>query len=315
MNKYKVIYIVVLIVLFGASTAQGYWIWTPKSGKWENPKHAVQANPEAQYEQAQKFFETGDYKNAIREFRKLIKRYSQSTYAPRAQFQIGGSFEGLDNYYNAFRAYQKVIDIYPYNELVDSVIESQYNIGLMFAEGKRAKLAGLRILPAKDKAIEILTQVVENAPYGKYADKAQYRIGEILKEEERFSEAGDAFSKVVYEHTQSELAEKAKYQLAFCYLKGSRSADYDKSGIEEAIKQFKSYLRKYPNGELAGDAQAALTELEDRKALADYETGKFYQRIKKYASARIYYQGIISEYPNSNYAQESKTRLEEMEGK
>ena len=54
------------------ATSLAYWVWTPKTGKWINPKYAVKDTPKQQMEWAMGFYEAGEYKRAISEFQKLI---------------------------------------------------------------------------------------------------------------------------------------------------------------------------------------------------------------------------------------------------
>ena len=185
MKKRVIITVSIVISLFTCQMPVfAYWIWTPKTGKFVNPKYAVKDTPDAQLDWAIGFHDAGDNKRAISEFQKLIEHYPNSVHAPLAQYYIGRSYEEIEDYYEAFRAYQKTIEKYPYSERVDEIIERQYKIGSMFFEGQKAKIMGMKILPAMDKAVEILLKVVENAPYGKYADMAQYKLGEAYKKQE-----------------------------------------------------------------------------------------------------------------------------------
>ena len=70
----------VLAVLLPASSF-GYWVWTPKTGKWVNPKYAVKDTPKEQMEWAMWFYESGEYKRAISELEKLIENYPNSIFS------------------------------------------------------------------------------------------------------------------------------------------------------------------------------------------------------------------------------------------
>ena len=82
-----------------AGPAFGYWIWTPESGKWENPKYAAKDTPEDQMAYAKKIYDGKNSKDALKEFKKLLKYYPLSKEAPTAQYYVGRIMEDLDNFY------------------------------------------------------------------------------------------------------------------------------------------------------------------------------------------------------------------------
>ena len=86
-----------------------YWVWTPKTGEWINPKYAVKDTPKEQMDWAMGFYDAGEHKKAISEFEKLIKNYPNSVYCPSAQYYIGRSYEEKEDYYQAYLSYQKTI--------------------------------------------------------------------------------------------------------------------------------------------------------------------------------------------------------------
>ncbi len=116
MRKFFIVFSVFfsLFFIFVESTG-AVWIWTPKTKKWENPKYAVKDTPKLQFELAMSFFNAGNYKRAQAEFRRLLKAYPNSEFAPEAQFYVGLCYQNQEQYYEAFSAYQRVIETYPYS--------------------------------------------------------------------------------------------------------------------------------------------------------------------------------------------------------
>ncbi|MEI8176079.1 MAG: tetratricopeptide repeat protein [Candidatus Omnitrophota bacterium] len=305
----------VALVWFAAAAplCHAYWIWTPKSKTWINPKYAPKGTVREQYDYAMQGFLAKDYSKAIGEFKKMIKAFPQSELAPDAQYYIGRSYEERREYYAAFLAYQKVIDVYPRSELTDEIIERQYRIGNLFLSGQKEKLLGVAILPATDKALEILDKVVSNSPYGKYADVAQFKIGECYKKNSQYKEAADAFGKIVSDYPKSLLFEQAKYEVAQCTYKMSLKAHYDQEPTEEAIKEFKEFVAVQDKAGSIKDAQEALTRLQEKKAESLYETAFFYEKRGRSESAVIYYKEITETYPKTSWAKKAFGRMIELE--
>jgi outer membrane assembly lipoprotein YfiO len=303
----------VCLLLADLSVAQAYWIWTPQSKRWLNPKYAPKDTPREQYDYGMQFYLAKDYSKAISEFKKLIKAYPQSELAPDAQYYIGRSYEERREYYAAFLAYQKVIDIYPRSELTEEILERQYRIGNLYFTGKKEKLFGVAIISTIDKALEIFDKVVTNSPYGKYADLAQFKIGECYKKDGQFKEAAEAFGKLVSNYPKSLLYEQAKYEAAYCTYKMSLKPNYDQEPTEEAIKEFEDFVKTKDQDRAIKDAQEALIRLQEKKAESLYNTASFYERSKHYGSAVIYYKEIVDTYPNTSFAKKAFGKITELE--
>lgn len=304
---------VIAIVLFvlGAyfSPACAYWIWTPKSGKWVNPKSAVKPTPKEQFDFAKNLYDIKNYEEAKREFRKLLKAYPKSKEAAESQYYLGRIEEDRGNIYEAYQAYQRVIDKYPFSERIQEIIEREYKIGEAFMAGEKRKALGLT-LPIENPAIEIFTKVIENSTYGPLAPKAEYKLGLVLKGLLRYYEAEEAFNKVVSNYPDSEWAAAAKFQIAECRSAVSRGPDYDQGASHEAKQKFEEFVKEHPDAVLSQQAEKNISELNEKEAEASYKTAVFYEKQKAYEAARIYYNDVINNHPQSPWAAKAMERLQ-----
>jgi len=313
MRRLILIFLIVFS-LFLPYRAYPYWIWTPKTGRWVNPKYAVRPTPAEQLEYAQIFYEEKNYKEAKREFRKLIQYYPKSSEAAEAQYYLALSEEVEDNLYEAYLAYQKVIDKYPFSERIQEIIEKEYRIAEIFMGGKTRKALGIT-LPVENPAIEIFNKVIENSTYGPLAASAQYKLGLVLKGLGRFFEAEEEFRKVISNYPNSEWIEAAKYQIASCRASISKGPDYDQEAASEAKNKFEEFIREHPDAALSREAEDNIQKLKEKEAESAFGTGRFYEKQKLYDSARIYYDYVIENYPKSIWAAKSLERLQTMERK
>ncbi len=296
------------------ATASAYWIWTPQTGKWINPKYAVKANPKEQLEFAKSLLEDKNYDKARSEFEKLIRHFGRSKEAAEAQFFIGACFEKLKKPYEAFKAYDKVIKKYPFSERTEEIVEKEYAIADKLFKTQRSKV--LEAVAGRDyNVVEILRAVVSNAPYGKYAPVAQYKIGLFYKSVGMFPEAREEFEKVISEYPQSEWVKAAKYQIALSDSSSSLKPVYDQSNTKSAVKEFAEFVKTYPDAELSADAQKQMQELRNKEAESEFNIAKFYEKQKKIEPARIYYKHILTDYPDSVWATKAIEKLEALKNK
>lgn len=291
--------------------AYPYWIWTPKTGKWVNPKTEAKPTPKEQFNFAKEYYDAKKYDEAMREFKKVLKVYPRSTEAAESQYYVGLIEEALGNLYAAFQAYQKVIDKYPFSERIQEIIEREYKIGEAFMGGEKRKAMGVP-LPVDNPAIEIFGKVVENSTYGPMAPKAQYKLGLVLKGLMRYYEAEEAFNNVISKYPDSEWAEAAKYQIASCRAAISRGPDYDQGAAKEAKEKFEEFVQEHPDAVLSRDAEKNIEQLKNNEAESNYNAGRFYEKQKAYSAAEIYYNDIINNYPYSTWAAKAMERLQIM---
>jgi outer membrane protein assembly factor BamD len=315
MKRFPVIASVVITIICHPMAVSAYWVWTPETGKWVNPKYAVRDTPEEQFDAAIGHYKSGDHKRAIAEFQKLLNYYPKSELAPSAQYYIGRVYEDMREYYAAYLAYQKTIEQYPFTEKVDEIVEREYRIGNLFLTGQKAKLLGVAILPALDKAVEIFENIVKNAPYGTHGPLAQFKIGQAYKRDGNFEEAIIAFQKVLDSYPDSELVDDAKYEIAYCTYKASLKPHYDQTPTDVAIKQFEEFATRYDDPELSQEAESALLALREKKAKSLFEIAEFYERQKQYKSALVYYGEILEKFSDTATAMRAISRVKILERK
>lgn len=299
-----------LLAAMGSSPAVAYWVWTPESGKWVNPKYAVKDTASDQFAYATLLYQQKEYKRAIREFRQLIHHYPRSTHASQGQYHIGLCYEAMGRFYEAFQSYQKVIDSYPYSEQIEEIIQRQYEIGNLYATGHKEKFLIWSIVPAKDKAVLIYRQVVENAPYGPIADKAQYKLGVVLQELGQFDQAQEAFATLVKNYPDSDLIEEARYQLASSAYQRALEPAYDQGAASIARREFESLAQEYPEAPIGQDAQKAAAILRTREAKKEFDAGQFYERTGRWGSALLYYESVAQQYGDTEWGPKAVARIE-----
>lgn len=305
-----------MILALGAASfpadAHAFWILNPKTKKMINPKTEPRPSPAEQFEYARSLYEVKNYVSAITEFKKLLKNYPKSKEAAESQYYLGLSEDASGRPYEAFQAYQKVIDKYPFSTRIQEIIEKQYALAERFIEGEKRKALGVN-LPVENPAIEILTKVVENSTYGPLAAKAQYKLGLVLKQLQRYYEAEEAFNKVLSRYPESDWVEPAKFQIAECRAAVSRGPAYDQGAAQEAKEKFEEFVRDNPDAELSDKAEENISALNEKEAQANFETAVFYEKQKAYDSAAIYYNDVIDSYPHSSWAVKALERLQRME--
>jgi len=313
--KRLILFCSIILLCLSVNPAYPYWIWTPKTGKWINPKTTVKPTPKEQFDFAKAYYDQKKYEDGKREFKKLLKSYPKSFEASESQYYLGIIEEEQGSLYDAFKAYQRVVDKYPFSERIQEIIDREFKIGEKFMAEYKQKTMGVALPVAENPAIEIFSKVVENSTYGPKAPIAQYKLGLVLKSLLRYYEAEEAFNKVISSYPDSEWVAAAKFQIASCRQAVSRGASYDQGAAKEAQEKFEAFVKEHPEANLSAEAEKNIKKLKEEEAEASFNIGRFYEKQKAYESARIYYGDIISKSPDSSWAQKAQERLQLMEKK
>ena len=280
----------IFFIAVALDVCEAYWVWTPQTKRWVNPKYSVKDTPRLQFEWAMDFYNKGE--------------------APEAQYYVGICYEKMENSYQAFVEFQKVVDIYPNSTRFNEIIEHQYSIGERLYSDEKRKLGGVALFSQIDRAVEVFKKIVENAPYSEYGDKAQYKLGLSYYKMGETEQARQALQKLIEDYPTSGLADDAKLQLAFISSKASNKAHYEQEGTETAIKEYEDFLKEYPESVERKEAEAAVQELLEKKAQNVYLSAQFYERIKKPKSALICYEDIVKNYPDTTWTEKARLRIE-----
>ncbi len=80
-------------------------------------------------------------------------------------------------------------------------------------------------------------------------------------------------------------ADYAQYKLGMAHFRQMRSAQRDQTETRDAIKEFDTFVARYPNSSLMPEVKARLRDAHDRLSQSEYEVGFFYYRIRWYAGA------------------------------
>lgn len=299
-----------------ASNAQAQWTWTPQTGRFVNIKRLPKETPELQVEFARGLMVDGKYKDAMYETGKFINYYNETDWADDNQYLRGEIRLAQGKFIDAANEFQQVVAVYPDSPLFDDVIAKQYEIGLRFFERGETNLAKdgrfawrpFRKRPFR-RAVDVYNMVIDNQPFTNEAAEAQYKIGLCHFTLEEYVEASFEYQRVVEDYAQSEWADDASYGLAMCYYNASLSADYDQAPSLLAVEAIDTFDVKYPADARGAELATIRTEMVERVAKQRLQTAQFYERRRRFKSARIYYNVVVDQFPGTSAASEAQTWL------
>ena len=298
----KITLVLMAVFLLMSRNCFAYWVWSPETGKWINPVYRTFDDPKEQFDWAKGYFDEKDYKKATFEFKKVLKKFPKSKFAPEAKYYIAFCQEKMKKHYPAFTTYQSVIELYPLNERLDEIVERQYLIGEIYFKKKNYELAK-----------RIFEKVLQNAPYSKVSDVVQYKIGLCLLRMRRFSDAHDEFENIPENYSFSPYLDDASFNAALCSFKISSIVhDYDLGLIDKAVDDLEYFLRRFQTSQYVPKAESLLNKLYYKKAEKLFKVAQFYEKRKKKFAALKYYEEVMYSYEKTYWAQRATKKLKKL---
>ena len=146
-------------------------------------------------------------------------------------------------------------------------------------------------------------------------------------------------------------ADYALFKIAYAHYKQMLAPQRDQTETREAISQFESFLKRFPNSDLKAEAEKYYRESRDRLSDSEFQVGLFYTRVKwcpgavdrfdkllkadpeytnrdgaffymaecyylskQNALALPYYDRLVKEFTSSEYLERAKKRIAEIKG-
>jgi outer membrane protein assembly factor BamD len=149
-------------------------------------------------------------------------------------------------------------------------------------------------------AREYFKQVTETYTASPYRPDAKLGIGDTYLGEgtaEALVLGINEYTEFLSFYPTNRRADYAQFKLAMAHFRQMRLAQRDQTETRAALKEFDTFVLKYPNSELMAEAKAKQREARDRLSDASYQVGYFYYRQKWYPGAIDRFKSVLKEDP------------------
>ncbi|GHT14825.1 hypothetical protein FACS1894170_12130 [Planctomycetales bacterium] len=265
---------------------------------------------------------------AAKHFSEAAKRFPDSVLEEDALHLAGECYYFADDYPKAMHKYQKLLITYQHSKHIDNDVRRLFKIARFWeAESKRRAAAALNFsdksLPTYDTfgfAKKCYETIFINDPNGPISDDAVMALATAYMERGKY-QGDDNYNQAAYYYAylrenfplSPHLAKASENEL-HARTRAYMGAEHPSKSLEEAgkladitLRQFGSELDTEAKNEIVGMKENVLT----RKAEQSWMMGQFYDiKKKRYGSAKLYYERIIEEYPQTEFAEKARRRME-----
>jgi len=268
---------------------------------------------QAAFDQAVSIDTSSSPQRAISAYRRFIKDNPSSPLAMKAQYRIAELYEYLGDANKAFTNYQTLLAQYPDTPDFEKAVTRQVTIANEYLAGRKLKFLGLGVVPATDRAEEMFSSIIQNAPYSKNAPVAQFNLGLTYERQGRVKEAAAAYQAVLDNYPNSAVADDALYQIGYIYKRlGDSGRSQDLSAVITSKNTFEDYLLQFPSSEKSAQARDNVGALGAKETSDLMDIARYYDRFKNYRAAAIYYNDVVRRAPGTADANAAEARMQEL---
>jgi outer membrane protein assembly factor BamD len=131
------------------------------------------------------------------------------------------------------------------------------------------------------------------------SDYAQYLLAESYFCQEEYALAAVEYRILVTNYGYSEYVDEGFFKEALCDYYQSPKTELDQAKAVDALSEFQQFVQVYRQSPLVPEANKYIALTEEKLALKELKNAVFYFERKKYVSALIYLDKIITNYPNN----------------
>ncbi|AYD47239.1 outer membrane protein assembly factor BamD [Arachidicoccus soli] len=114
-----------------------------------------------------------------------------------------------------------------------------------------------------------------------------------------YESASLAFRTFTENFPNSALVPEAFYMQGYCLFLNSPKVELDQSSTQHAISVLQSFVNTYPKSTKAEEAKALILKCNKKLEEKEYLAAKLYYDLGDYRSAHLYFDLLLSDYPNS----------------
>jgi len=271
-----------------------------------------------QLDVAESAFAKKDFSLARKAAKRTVTKWPFSDYAPEAEYLLGRCYEQTGQDERAFKTYQKLIEQYPKLTNYNEVVERQFIIANRFLAGEFYRLWDLvPFFPSMEKTIKLYEQIIKNGPYSEVAPQAQMNIAAAHEKKKvlfvtvpDYAAAAKSYERAADHYAEQKWGTEALYKSGISYTKQAKRAEYDQSIAGQAIATFTDFVTLHPDDTRVSEAKKLMESLRAEQARGSYEIAQYYEKKRRWAGAKIYYNEVLQKDPESKYASLAKSRID-----
>jgi outer membrane protein assembly factor BamD (BamD/ComL family) len=273
------------------------------------------------YSQADDLYRKKKYHDAGAKYAAAADRLPDSTLEENALFSAGEAYFFANEYSKANDAYGELAKKYSNTRFMNMAVAREFVIAVYWEQYANFKPQFVFTPNFFDKtrpmfdtwgnAIRDYDLVRINDPRGPFADESIMLTANAHFLKGHYEDADYSYTLLRNEYPKSKHQLDAHLLGIQAKLRRYQGPGYDDRPLKDGEKLIDQTLAQF-GSELGVERERLVTakgEIHAQQALRDWSVAQFYEKGEHYASAKLYYNGIVKTYPDTKLAEAAQTRL------
>ncbi len=283
--------------------------WELREGSWVPVVQPGTGTPEAQVANMIQQLNTGHTGELIKDAKKWIKKNKSNPLLPQVLLLQGDAEVARGNKYKALYSYEDILNNFPTSELYVTILQKEFDIADAFLRGYKRKFLGIRMLPVKEDAIELLDRIQDRQRGSPLAEQAGMRAADYYYETGQFQEAIDSYNDFLKRYPYSQYVRKAEVRRAEASLGNFHGVKFDIIPLLDSRERLAAIAQVFPQtaeGLQVAALEDRIYQTEGRKEL---EIARYYYRANRRHASAYFYKRVIENWPETLFAQKARQEL------
>jgi len=305
-NGLKILLPAMAALLAGALHAE---TWHLDEQGWTN----VADSPEGEYLLAISTIKqqllTGSSQDVLDALERLKADFPEMTGAEIDAYIKAEELYANGNWYKAATLYTQFMDTWPDSVLQPAAMERVYAIGTAFLQGQKRAFLKVLKLPAFDDGVDLMIKVADRAGNAPIALRALTTLAENQQNRSKMLDAYHTWSEIADRWPTGETGRTALLRMAQSLHAAYSGPQYDASVLHSAESYYEDFVTRYPQAADDLEISETLKLITEQIAYKQYALGFYYERTGKKSAAEMYYNNVITDWPDSKASRMAQARL------
>jgi outer membrane protein assembly factor BamD len=313
--------VVVLCTVLVCGQSVSAKTWRLKAGRqWKS----VGDTPQEQYlhriAEIRNLVYAGEYKEAKEALEGLKEDFPERVGPDTELFIEGETYYWQDKYDKAVSKYEKLLKDFPGSEFAELALEREYVMGQAYLNGRKKTVLGLIRIAGYAEGVEIMERITDRAgldePNSVGLDAA-VAVAEHYEQREQYLDAYLKWSEIASYWESGPIGKKALYRMAENNLAAynvppeHRRAYFDASKLTTAETYYERFATLHPEEAEQRGVPEKLERIDEQMSYKQLTIAQYYQRTGKHRAARLYFDMIVQNWPDTEAAEIARQALEQ----
>jgi outer membrane protein assembly factor BamD (BamD/ComL family) len=247
----------------------------------------------------------------------IAYHYPDSPFGQEAAYQCGETYFKMGQYELANQCFSVYLNQSGSPKYFEEAIEYKFTMAELFRNGVKLRLFESHKLPrwapSEEMAITLYDEVITTLPHHEVAAKSLLGKGKIQMILEDFKESVETFQLLIRRFPKHEFAAEAYLEVNRAYILQCKIEHLDPDLLDLAEMNLRKFQLAFPREARLEMAQQLLNGMQDLYAVNLFETGCYYEKVKKIPASVIYYNKVIAKYPATEAAGQARGKLDQMQ--